>query len=66
MISWFSQWIAYANSTPTYNRLYAEMGCIGMEIKVLKRDDTRRRSLAISHATDKERRFALKDNVAPY
>ena len=29
-------------------RLYHEMGCIGMGIKILQQDEARRRSLAIS------------------
>ena len=48
------------------NRLYYEMGCIGMGIKILQQDEARRRSIAISYATDEERRLATKDNLAPY
>ena len=42
------------------------MGCIGMEIKILQQGEARRRSIAISYATDEERRLAAKDNLAPY
>jgi hypothetical protein len=48
------------------NRLYSEMGCIGMEIKILQQGEARRRRIAISYATDEERRLAVKDNLAPY
>jgi hypothetical protein len=37
-----------------------------MEIKILQQGEARRRSIAISYATDEERRLAAKDNLAPY
>ena len=42
------------------------MVCIGMGIKILQQGEARRRSIAISYATDEERRLAAKDNLAPY
>jgi len=55
-----------SNKFSESNRLYSEMGCIGMEIKILQQGEARRRSIAISYATDEERRLATKDNLAPY
>ena len=44
--------------TSASTRLYAEMGCIRMEIKIFKQGEARRRRVATSYATDEERRFA--------